>query len=124
MTNQSLAGPGKIVYDPFAGTGSLLLTSAAFGALTFGSDIDGRQLRGKCKLDKATLCLPRVLLTAGMHSASSIVDSAEQYGLTDRILDCAVFDLTVSPTAVRYQAKGLTYARANLATSVQDWRAL
>lgn len=25
----------------------MLLTSAEFGAMTFGSDIDGRQLRGK-----------------------------------------------------------------------------
>lgn len=42
MANQSLAAPGKLVYDPFAGTGSLLLVSAAFGAMTFGSDIDGK----------------------------------------------------------------------------------
>ncbi|CEQ43013.1 SPOSA6832_04905 [Sporobolomyces salmonicolor] len=47
MANQALAAPGKWVYDPFAGTGSMLLTSAAFGAMTFGSDIDGRQMRGK-----------------------------------------------------------------------------
>jgi tRNA (guanine10-N2)-methyltransferase len=39
--------PGSFVYDPFVGTGSFLLTSAQFGAFTMGSDIDGRQIRGK-----------------------------------------------------------------------------
>lgn len=41
------AGPGKLVYDPFAGTGSLLLAAAAFGAHVLASDIDARMLRGK-----------------------------------------------------------------------------
>ncbi|ODV96264.1 hypothetical protein PACTADRAFT_16407, partial [Pachysolen tannophilus NRRL Y-2460] len=40
---------GKIMYDPFAGTGSFLVTGSYFGALTFGSDIDVRMLRGKGK---------------------------------------------------------------------------
>ena len=39
--------PGKIIYDPFAGTGSLLYAVAHWGAYVFGSDIDGRQMRGK-----------------------------------------------------------------------------
>lgn len=47
MANQALAAPGKWIYDPFAGTGSMLLTASALGAMTFGSDIDGRQIRGK-----------------------------------------------------------------------------
>ncbi|GAA5821891.1 hypothetical protein JCM11251_004765 [Rhodosporidiobolus azoricus] len=76
MTNQAMAAPGKWVYDPFAGTGSLLLTSAGFGALTFGSDIDGRQIRGKKK---------------------SIRHSAEQYGVTHRMVDCCSFDMTQHP---------------------------
>lgn len=50
MANQALAAPGKWIYDPFAGTGSMLLTASAFGACTFGSDIDGRQIRGKSAL--------------------------------------------------------------------------
>ena len=55
----------------------MLLTCAAFGALTFGSDIDGRQLKGK--------------------GTASIVTNAEQYGLENRVLDSAVFDMTVCP---------------------------
>ena len=54
----------------------MLLTCAAFGALTFGSDIDGRQLKGK--------------------GAASIRTNAAQYGLEARVLDTAIFDVTVS----------------------------
>lgn len=38
---------GQIMYDPFVGTGSFLVAGAYFGALTTGSDIDGRLIRGK-----------------------------------------------------------------------------
>lgn len=44
--NIALAGPGKLFYDPFAGTGSFPLAAAAFGAVSWGSDIDGRAVRG------------------------------------------------------------------------------
>lgn len=40
---------GKIVYDPFAGTGSFLVAAANFGGIPIGSDIDPRILRGKGK---------------------------------------------------------------------------
>lgn len=42
MANQAKASPGKLCYDPFVGTGSMLYTSAYFGARVMGSDIDGR----------------------------------------------------------------------------------
>lgn len=34
MANQSLATAGKLVYDPFVGTGSILVAAAHFGAMT------------------------------------------------------------------------------------------
>ncbi|KAF3341912.1 tRNA (guanine(10)-N2)-methyltransferase [Carex littledalei] len=34
VANQGLAGPGKLVYDPFVGTGSILVAAAHFGAMT------------------------------------------------------------------------------------------
>jgi tRNA (guanine10-N2)-methyltransferase len=76
MANQAHAGPGKLVYDPFAGTGSMLLTCSAFGSLSFGSDIDGRQIRGK---------------------GSSIRDNAKQYGVSNRLVDVASFDMNQHP---------------------------
>ncbi|GAA5868123.1 hypothetical protein JCM8547_003351 [Rhodosporidiobolus lusitaniae] len=76
MANQALTAPGKWVYDPFVGTGSMLYTASGFGALTFGSDIDGRQIRGKKK---------------------GVSASARQYGVTNRIIDCCSFDMTQHP---------------------------
>ncbi|XP_078150644.1 uncharacterized protein LOC144545968 [Carex rostrata] len=34
VANQGLAGPGKLVYDPFVGTGSIIVAAAHFGAMT------------------------------------------------------------------------------------------
>ncbi|KAF9527300.1 tRNA guanosine-2'-O-methyltransferase [Crepidotus variabilis] len=87
MANQSLASsptfrylanPGKLVYDPFMGTGSMAYPSAHFGAMVFGSDIDGRQMRGK-------------------QQTPGVVRAASQYGLASRIMDLAVFDITRNP---------------------------
>ncbi|KAG6000598.1 hypothetical protein E4U21_005289 [Claviceps maximensis] len=45
--NIALAGPGKLIYDPFVGTGSFPIACACFGAIGWGSDIDGRSMRGE-----------------------------------------------------------------------------
>lgn len=45
--NMALAAPGKLAYDPFMGTGSFPLSCAYFGSVVFGSDMDGRSIRGK-----------------------------------------------------------------------------
>lgn len=78
MANQALADAGKLVYDPFVGTGSFLFTCAHFGSFTLGSDIDGRQIRGKSK-------------DRGVKS------NIEQYNLQGRVLDSLVFDVTKNP---------------------------
>ncbi|KAF7793904.1 hypothetical protein EIP86_005026 [Pleurotus ostreatoroseus] len=78
MANQTLASPGKLVYDPFIGTGSMAYTTAHFGAYVYGSDIDGRQMRGKAQVP-------------GIRRA------AAQYGVLDHILDLCTFDVTQNP---------------------------
>ena len=45
--NIALAAPGKLFYDPFVGTGSFPIACAHFGAMGWGSDIDGRSMRGE-----------------------------------------------------------------------------
>jgi tRNA (guanine10-N2)-methyltransferase len=45
MATQALVQPGQLVYDPFVGTGSILIAAAHFGALTMGADIDIRVVR-------------------------------------------------------------------------------
>ena len=37
MANQGLAGPGKLVYDPFIRIGSIMVAAAHFGAMTMVS---------------------------------------------------------------------------------------
>eukprot|EP00494_Astrolonche_serrata_P029297 UN29564 len=46
MCNQAHIVRNSIVYDPFVGTGGLLIASAYLGAYNFGQDIDIRVLRG------------------------------------------------------------------------------
>ncbi|PFH46176.1 hypothetical protein AMATHDRAFT_77781 [Amanita thiersii Skay4041] len=78
MTNQTMAAPGKLIYDPFIGTGSMAYPAAHFGALVFGSDIDGRQMRGKCR-------------------PPGVIRAAKQYGVSQRIIDLCTFDVTHNP---------------------------
>ena len=75
--NLTQAAPGKLLYDPFVGTGSFLIACAHFGAFTMGSDIDGRAVRGKNGLN--------------------ILTNFKQYNLTDKYLDNFTADLTHSP---------------------------
>ena len=69
---------GGLVYDPFAGTGSFLYAAAHFGALALGSDIDGRQMRGK-------------------SSGRSVRGNFQQYNLLSSFLDAFTGDLTNTP---------------------------
>lgn len=75
--NITLAGPGKLCYDPFVGTGSFPIAAAHFGALVFGSDIDGRSIRGK--------------------GGRNVRSNFRQYGLLDGFGGCFIADLTNSP---------------------------
>ena len=75
--NMALAAPGKMFYDPFVGTGSFPIACSHFGAMSLGSDIDGRMVRGK--------------------DGRNIVTNFRQYGLSDRYLDGFISDLTHSP---------------------------
>ncbi|KDQ57438.1 hypothetical protein JAAARDRAFT_686559 [Jaapia argillacea MUCL 33604] len=78
MANQTMAAPGKLMYDPFVGTGSMIYTAAHFGAQLWGSDIDGRQMRGK-------------------GTWPGIIRAAAQYGVASRVLDLCTFDVTHNP---------------------------
>lgn len=64
----------KIVYDPFAGTGSFMVTAANFGGLAIGSDIDIRMLKGK--------------------GDRNIAANFKQYGTSLQFLDTMTMDFT------------------------------
>ncbi|KAI1846936.1 hypothetical protein JX266_007157 [Neoarthrinium moseri] len=76
--NIALAGPGKLFYDPFVGTGSFPIACAHFGALAWGSDIDGRSIRGD-------------------GAKKSLKGNFQQYGLSHLMGEVFVSDLTNSP---------------------------
>ncbi|KAI1747405.1 S-adenosyl-L-methionine-dependent methyltransferase [Xylaria castorea] len=76
--NIALAGSGKLFYDPFVGTGSFPVACAQFGALVWGSDIDGRSMRG-----------------AG--GKKSLLGNFQQYGLEKSLGGVFVSDLTNTP---------------------------
>lgn len=51
MTNLAQVKKGSFAFDPFVGTGSILLTAALRGAYAFGTDIDLRVLRGRSQTE-------------------------------------------------------------------------
>ncbi|KAI0914972.1 S-adenosyl-L-methionine-dependent methyltransferase [Ustulina deusta] len=75
--NIALAGPGKLFYDPFVGTGSFPIACAQFGSLVWGSDIDGRSMRGS--------------------GGKSLLGNFQQYGLEKLLGGVFVSDLTNTP---------------------------
>ncbi|WYZ35238.1 hypothetical protein EsH8_I_001514 [Colletotrichum jinshuiense] len=76
--NLAHAGPGKLFYDPFVGTGSFPIACAHFGALGFGSDIDGRSIRGD-------------------GAKKSVKGNFAQYALQDLVGEFWTADLTNTP---------------------------
>lgn len=49
MANQAQVKKGDLVFDPFVGTGSLLISASQFGGYTFGIDIDFLMLHGRTR---------------------------------------------------------------------------
>lgn len=47
MSNLGHVKKGSLVFDPFVGTGSILVAMAHLGAICMGGDIDARVLRGE-----------------------------------------------------------------------------
>ena len=75
--NITMASANKIFYDPFVGTGSFPVACSHFGAMTMGSDIDGRMLRGK--------------------NGKDIRTNFRQYNILDKYIDGFISDLTNTP---------------------------
>ena len=67
MANLGQAAPGKIVLDPFVGTGSLLIAAAENGAHCIGSDFDYRVLHGFKKNE--------------VKPGETIIETFQSYGL-------------------------------------------
>ncbi|ORY07777.1 S-adenosyl-L-methionine-dependent methyltransferase [Clohesyomyces aquaticus] len=87
--NLALAGPGKIFYDPFMGTGGFPIACAEFGAYVFGSDIDARTIRGTGGSARK-----------GQTGKMDVEGNFKQYGLQGRYLGSFISDLTNTPLQI------------------------
>ena len=76
----ALAGPGKLFMDPFVGTGGFMIAAAELGAISFGSDIDGRSFKGK-----------------GTGLDTGVGANFKKYSLHHLFGDCVTSDLTNTP---------------------------
>jgi tRNA (guanine10-N2)-methyltransferase len=76
--------PGHLVMDPYAGTGSILIAAAEFGAQVLGADIDMRVIKHG-KTDKAT----------GAHT--DLYSNFGQYKLGGRLGGLLRLDMHTAP---------------------------
>ncbi|ROV95198.1 hypothetical protein VMCG_08585 [Cytospora schulzeri] len=89
--NMALAGAGKLFYDPFVGTGSFPIACSAFGAVSWGSDIDGRAVRGSGNDSRAEA--KRGLV----KGEKTLRGNFKHYGIGPRLGDIFTSDLTHTP---------------------------
>lgn len=91
--NSARVKPNDIVYDPFVGSGSLLVAAAYKGAYVIGSDIDWLLLHGKSK--------PTRKGEKVRHEKESVRSNLCQYNLEEYYLDVMVSDITRRPITER-----------------------
>jgi tRNA (guanine10-N2)-methyltransferase len=84
--NIAQVAPGKLFYDPFMGTGGFPIACAHFGAVVFGSDIDGRTIRGLGGSARR-----------GQTGKMDVIGNFKQYNLLSNYLGGFVSDLTNTP---------------------------
>ncbi|KAF2833275.1 tRNA guanosine-2'-O-methyltransferas-like protein TRM11 [Ophiobolus disseminans] len=87
--NIAQVAPGTLFYDPFMGTGGFPIACAHFGAVVFGSDIDGRTIRGTGGSARR-----------GQTGKMDVVGNFKQYDLASSYLGGFVSDLTNTPLRI------------------------
>lgn len=86
MSNQALVSKGDLVFDPFVGTGSLLVCAAKFGAYVMGTDIDYMMLHAKNRPSRITQKV--------REKDESIRANLVQYNCEKQYLDVLVSDFS------------------------------
>ncbi|XP_065212761.1 tRNA (guanine(10)-N2)-methyltransferase homolog [Planococcus citri] len=85
MANHAKVEANDLVYDPFVGSGSLLVAAAYFGAYVSGVDIDFLMVHGKTKpTRKQTRHIAR--------QGENVLANLTQYGMESKYLDVLVGD--------------------------------
>ena len=86
MANQAQIAPSQLVYDPFVGTGSLLVGAAHFGAHVAGADLDYNLIHSR------GLSSRQGQKYRAKHE--TIHNNLKQYGLADKFVDILVADFS------------------------------
>lgn len=89
MANQALCDKNQIMLDPFAGTGSILVSAAKFGSYVMGCDIDYLMLHARTK--------PSRVNQKVRAKDESIKANMLQYNLQHLYLDVFVSDFSHCP---------------------------
>ncbi|KAH8369225.1 hypothetical protein KR009_004778 [Drosophila setifemur] len=86
MANQAMVRDGDLVFDPFVGTGSLLVSAAKWGGYVLGADIDYMMVHARCR--------PSRISQKTREKDESIRANLKQYGCADRYMDVVVADFS------------------------------
>ncbi len=89
MANLVQVNQSHLVYDPFVGTGSILLASAQFGAQVIGSDIDYLMVHARTK--------PSRVGQKKRIKGESFRGNFDQYSLQSKMVDVIVADASNPP---------------------------
>ena len=89
MANLGCVDTGKIVLDPFVGTGSLLVAAAEYGGYVLGGDIDYLTLHARTRPSRVGQKI--------RAEDESMVANFDQYGLTSHYLGVIAGDFSASP---------------------------
>ncbi|XP_072029673.1 tRNA (guanine(10)-N(2))-methyltransferase homolog [Amphiura filiformis] len=88
MANMANVTPNMVIFDPFVGTGSLLVGAAHFGAFTLGSDINANVIHGKGKTSRNNT--PNKF----RGDDENIRTNMRMYGLESRYIDVLITDFS------------------------------
>jgi tRNA (guanine10-N2)-dimethyltransferase len=98
LVNLSLAGEGDLLFDPFCGTGGVLLEAHLLGARVLGSDAEEAMITG-CR--------------ANLPGADLLLADATAMPLCDASIDAVVTDLPYGQSVrIRAESKERLYARS------------
>jgi tRNA (guanine10-N2)-methyltransferase len=86
VANMARVSSGSLVYDPFAGTGSILVACAHYGGYVIGSDIDWTIVHGRGRSSRSTS------QNQWRARDENVRSNLVQYSLDDRYIDMLVHD--------------------------------
>lgn len=89
MTNIAKVDPGSFVFDPFVGSGSLLLTSAHYGAMCLGSDINYNVMMALGKSAR--------MGQGDRKPEETLRGSLAHFGLENAYIGAAIIDNNINP---------------------------